>query len=133
MHRVALFLTFFLVAASSQAAQIYLCKTHQGAEYWAQNWCSTTGGYTVDAVTVPDGMPFKEQQRLADKLRAKKQAAQVQDDKARDKAAACRAIDEELADISKRYDHRQFNETATIGKDQTRTRELKSKRSRMGC
>jgi hypothetical protein len=133
MLRSALLLTCLFAATPSQAAQIYLCKTHQGAEYWAQNWCSSSGGYTVDAVTVPDGMPFKEQQRLADKLRARKQTAQVQDDKARDKASACRAIDDELADIAKRYNNRQFNEAATIEKDQTRTRELKSKRRQSGC
>jgi hypothetical protein len=121
------------VTASSEAAQIYLCKTHQGAEYWAQSWCSTSGGYTVDAVTVPDGMPFKEQTRVADKLRGTKHAAQVQEDKGRDKAIACRAIDDELAEIWKRYDNRQFNDPATIGKDQTRTRELKSKRRQLGC
>jgi hypothetical protein len=66
-------------------------------------------------------------------LRAKRQAEQALDDKARDKAIACRAIDDELAEIWKRYDNRQFNEAGMIGKDQTRTRELRSKRSRMGC
>jgi hypothetical protein len=78
-------------------------------------------------------MPFKEQQRLADKLRAKKQSTQAQDDKARDRAATCRAVDDELAEIWKRYDNRQFNEAAMVGKDQARTRELKSKRGKTGC
>ena len=133
MPRAGLLIVFLLAASAAQASQIYLCKTSQGAEYWAQNWCNSAGGYTVDAVTVPDGMPFKEQQRLADKLRARNQAAQAQDDKARDKARACRAIDDELAEIWKRYDNRQFNETAMIGKDQTRTRELRSKRRQMSC
>lgn len=133
MPRAVLLIVFLFTASAAQGAQIYLCKTHQGAEYWAANWCSATGGYTVDAVTVPDGMPFKEQQRLADKLRAKKHAAQAQDEKARDKAIACRAIDDELAEIWKRYDNRQFNEAGMIGKDQTRTRELKSQRRRLGC
>ena len=133
MHRAGFLFACLFATASSEAAQIYLCKTHQGAEYWAQSWCSTSGGYTVDAVTVPDGMPFKEQTRVAENFRAKKHAAQAQEDKARDRAGACRAIDEELAEISKRYDSRQFNDPATIGKDQTRTRELKSKRRQLGC
>jgi len=133
MPRAALLIVLLLTASAAEAAQIYLCKTNQGAEYWAQNWCNTTGGYTVDAVTVPDGMPFKEQQRVAEKFRAKQRTAQVQEDKARDKAAACRAIDEELAEIGKHYDNRQFADAAMIGKDQTRTRELKANRSRVGC
>ena len=133
MHRAGFLFACLFVAASSEAAQIYLCKTHQGAEYWAQSWCSTSGGYTVDAVTVPDGMPFKEQTRVAEKFRAKKHAAQAQEDKVRDKAGACRAIDDELADIWKRYDKGQFNEAAMIGKDQARTRELKRERSQLRC
>ena len=133
MPRAGLLCVLLFTASAAQAAQIYLCKTHQGAEYWAQNWCNTTGGYTVDAVTVPDGMSFEEQQRVADKFRKSRHAAQVKEDKVRDKASACRAIDDELAEISRRYEKGQFNEAAMVGKDQTRTRELKSKRSRTGC
>jgi len=117
----------------SEAAQIYRCKTHQGATYWASDWCNKTGGSTIDIVTVPDGMSFQEQARMGDQLTNSKQSATANEDSARDRARTCGAIDSELAQIWSRYDHGQFNETDQISRDQIRTRELKAQRAQLGC
>ncbi len=122
-----------MFSLAGEAAQIYLCKTNQGGTYWASAWCRKTGGYTVDAVTVPDGMPFEAQARMGDQLLGRKQASRAAEETPREKARNCRAIDDELAVIWKRYGNWQFNENAQIARDQNRTRELKSQRARLGC
>jgi hypothetical protein len=122
-----------LAAWSSHAAQLYRCKTGQGGEYWSAASCQGTGGYMVDAVTVPDGLPLKEQTRHADKVYKAKQTQASSDDTARDRARTCAAIDNELAAIWSRYSSQQYNQADQVGKDQTRTRELKSQRSRLKC
>jgi hypothetical protein len=122
-----------LLPLDGHAAQIYLCKTNQGAQYWSSDWCNKSGGYTVNAVTVPTGMPFKEQVKIGDQLMGRQSSAAAQEDATRDRARACGAIDRELAEIWSRYDKSQFNEAAQIGRDQTRTRELKARRNNLGC
>lgn len=117
----------------SEAAQIYRCKTHQGAFYWASDWCSKTGSNTVDIVTVPDGMSFQDQARIGDQLINNKQTTAANEDRARGRARTCGAIDSELAQIWSRYNNWQFNQADQISRDQIRTRELKSQRAQLGC
>jgi hypothetical protein len=122
-----------LLPLGAHAAQIYLCKTSQGAQYWSSDWCNKSGGYTVNAVTVPTGMPFQEQAKIGDQLMGRQASAVAEEDAARDRARTCGAIDRELAEIWSRYDKSQFNEVAQIGRDQTRTHELKARRNSLGC
>jgi hypothetical protein len=133
MLRGLIFGSLCLCNAVVHAAEIYLCKTSQGATYWASSWCNRTGGYTIDAVIVPDGMEFREQARIGDQIVARKRAVNTQQDTARDRLRTCHAMDEELAQIWSRYSNWQFNENAQIGRDQTRTRELKAQRQQLGC
>jgi hypothetical protein len=128
-------LLLFLVFSSTPiaAATIYLCKTNQGASYWASDWCSKTGGYTVNAVTVPNGMDFKEQARLADQYIGAQQVTAAREDASVQRARRCGAIDNELAQIWSRYNNWQFNEVNQIGRDQTRTRELNAERHQLAC
>ena len=133
MLRMVCAVCLSLCTISGQAAHIYLCKTSQGATYWASDWCRTTGGYTVDAVSVPDRMPFEAQVKMAEQLTGRKQSIGRQADQAIDNVRSCRAIDAELAEIWKRYGNWQFNENAQIARDQARTRELKTQRTQLRC
>lgn len=120
-------------ATSANAAQVYLCKTNQGATFWASNWCSTVGGITVNAVTVPDGMPFKEQTKMAEQFLQGKSTETTQRDKLRENSFKCRTIDEELAAIWKPYGAALHVPADQVGRDRNRTRELKAQRANLGC
>ena len=114
--------------------QLYFCRAPDGhSSYWSSNWCRATGGHTVDVVSVPSGLTFAQQVTIAEPTRATKQAAVTASESARDRYSNCRAIDDELAQIWARYDRGQFNTSAQIGRDQQRTRELRSQRASLGC
>jgi len=125
-----------VTAPSKNAApgQLFLCRGPDGqSSYWASNWCNTTGGHTVDIVRVPNGLPFAQQVKIAEQIRAKTQSTIRAEDSSRDRYRNCRAIDDELAQIWSPYDNGQFNTPAQIGRDQQRTRELKSHRASLAC
>lgn len=131
--RIALFLFALVFATGSNAAQIYRCKTSQGGSYWSSDWCNKSGGFTVDMVTVPNGMSFQEQARMADQVSNSKQAQTAGEDAARNRALSCGAIDSELAQIWKKYENGQYVEVSQVGRDQIRTRELKARRANLSC
>jgi len=118
---------------SGTQTQIYQCRNTQGVAYWSSTWCSHGGGHTVNAVSVPSTLPFKDQVKAAEEFLGQKARGAATEQKAKETASTCRAIDQELAAIWKRYDRGQFNESAMIGRDQQRTRELKAQRSRLAC
>lgn len=122
-----------LGATVADAAQIYRCKTYQGGFYWSSDWCNKSGGITVDAVTVPSGMTFHEQARFGDQFVSGKQTSTAQEDRSRDTASTCRAIDNELDQIWSRYKDGNFVPAEQVGPDQTRTQELKTRRGQLGC
>jgi len=78
-------------------------------------------------------MPFKEQVKAAEEFLGQKSRGVATEQKARETASTYRVMDQELAEIWKRYDRGQFNESAMIGRDHQRTRELKAQRSRLAC
>ena len=129
----SLFVILVLISNTANAAQVYLCKTNQGATFWASNWCSTVGGITVNAVTVPDGMPFKQQTEMAEQFLRGKNTETAQRDRTREQSFKCKTIDEERAAIWQPYGNAQHVPAERVGRDQTRTRELKAQRANLGC
>ena len=133
IRSLALSMVFLTLSSAATSAEIYRCKTYQGGTYWSSGPCRNSNGIMVDIVQVPDGMPFKEQARMADQVYNAKTARQGQEEQTHARANECAAVDAELAQIWSRYSGGQFNQADQIGRDQTRTRELKTRRAQLGC
>jgi hypothetical protein len=122
-----------LLSGMASSAEIYRCKTYQGGTYWSSGPCRDTNGIMVDIVQVPDGMPFKEQARMADQVYNAKEARKGQESQAFAASNECAAIEAELKQIWSRYNNWQFNQADQISRDQIRTRELNNRRAQLGC
>lgn len=124
---------FVLLTGVANAAEIYRCKTYQGGTYWSSERCQKSNGIMVDIVQVPSGMSFQEQARMADQVYNAKEARQRSESQAYARSNECAAVDAELQQIWSRYKDGQFNQADQIGRDQIRTRELKTRRAQLGC
>lgn len=114
-------------------ATIYHCKTYSGAVYWSENACGKSSGVMVDMVQVPDGMPFKEQVKIGERLQQDRQKAQSGEDKDRDRQRQCSAIDREIAEIEAQYKNGRHLPADQVSSHQNRMRDLRSQRSRLNC
>ena len=126
-------LSLLSIAWNVSAAEIFLCKTAQGGEFWSSGACSNSGGYMVDIVQVPGNMPFKEQASFADQLRNKKAVANAQVANTSAQQHKCAAIDAELRQIFSKYESGKYVPAEQVGPDQIRTSELKVSRSQLLC
>jgi len=114
------------------AASLYQCKAASGGGYWSSEWCSKSGGFTVNIVSVPN-VPFDQQVQIAEQGVQARQQAQAASNNARSTALTCGAIDSELTAIWSRYSDGKYVPAEEVGSDRIRTRELEAKRSRLGC
>jgi hypothetical protein len=117
----------------ADAASIYRCKTYSGGNYWSQNACGKSGGVMVDMLHVPDGMSFAEQSKMADQIYKDRQQKESTADSDRERSKQCAGIDRELDEIWSNYKNGQYVPPEKVGAHQTRTRELKSLRTKLGC
>jgi len=114
---------------SSASSRIYLRKPANAGTFWASSRCHHHDANTIHVVNVPPNFTFLEKVRHAERMRNEQAQAESNRTTARQNARECRAIDDEVAAIWKRYDNWQFNSQAQIGRDQQRTRELRGQRS----
>jgi hypothetical protein len=59
----------WLAPGVPQAASLYLCKAYSGGSLWSAQPCQGRQALTDRIVSVPDGLPFKEQVRLGEQAR----------------------------------------------------------------
>lgn len=133
MRPLLLCVVFSLLTGVANATEIYRCKTYQGGTYWSAGPCRNTNGIMVDIVQVPPGMSFQDQVRMADQVYNAKASRQGAEAQAHARSNECGAVDAELSLIWSRYSNGQFNQADQIGRDQIRTRELKTRRAQLGC
>jgi hypothetical protein len=87
----------------------------------------------VDMVQVPDGMPFKEQTKIADQMYKEKEKAQSAAEQDRKRSLECSAIERELAEIWSNYKDGKYVAVDKIDAHQARTQELKSLKTKLKC
>jgi len=68
--------TFFLGAlalvfvGAAPAGEVFMCKSYGGGTFWSSAHCSRHNALIERIVSVPDGMPFDQQVKLAEQDRA---------------------------------------------------------------
>ena len=126
-------LALLCLAPVASATEIYRCRTSQGGEFWSSGACGSAGGFMVDIVQVPSGMPFQEQAKFADQLRNNKDAVASREQSERGRLNECLTVDTELKQIHRKYERGNHVPVEQVGPDQIRTRELNNRRSSLGC
>jgi len=64
-----LFFLVCLIPMLSNSASLYLCRSYGGGTFWASTHCNQHNALIERIVSVPDGMPFDQQVKLAEQQR----------------------------------------------------------------
>lgn len=113
--------------ATTNAAEIYLCKAYNGATFWAQQSCNRHNALTERIESVAN-VPWAQQVQQAEQRRASNAATQ---DYAND--LRCKQLYAELRGIEQRYERGYWQDVATVNQDQSRTRALRADLSANRC
>ena len=58
------------LGGTAPAGEVFLCKSYGGGTFWSSAHCSRHNALIERIVSVPDGMPFDQQVKLAEQDRA---------------------------------------------------------------
>lgn len=64
-----LFCLLCLIPIVANSASLYLCRSYGGGTFWASNHCNQHSALIERIVSVPDGMSFDQQVKLAEQQR----------------------------------------------------------------
>lgn len=131
--RLILSLLLVGVVTSAQSATIYRCKTYEGGAFWSAGTCSNHKALIDRMVSVPDGMPFEQQVRMAEQQLNAKAVSDQNNDNERHRIGKCAAINSELKTIWSKYENGQHVPADIVGPDQNRWRDLQSQRRQNRC
>jgi hypothetical protein len=95
--------------------------------------CHQQDANTLEVIPVPPNLSFDERVKYAQGILNRRMDQEQQEQRERARASECRDIDRELATIWKGYENWQFNAQSQISRDRERTRELRGRRSQLGC
>jgi hypothetical protein len=126
-----------LLAGSSQAGTIYLCKAYNGATFWSSAHCNQHNALVERIEYVADGIPWDQQVQQAEQARrtrdrSSSQQAQAASDEAQ-RAQRCGQLIAERHKIESRYTNWQWQPPEVINPDQQRMRALRAELSSNRC
>ena len=116
------------------AVTIYHCKAYSGGTFWSSAYCGTQQALLDRTASVPSGMSFEQQVRIAEAQRAEaatlynrqpSQSVQVAD--------RCASLKREREAIESRYSNWQWQPLEVINPDQNRMRGLRAEQNHLGC
>ena len=127
-------LLFSIFAATSSAADtIYQCRAYNGESFWASDNCQKHQALVEGIHTVPANMPFQQQVDLAHRGVSKKNNTNNATNEERVRAAQCASINEEIKQLQSKYLNWQYVPIEQVNADQTRQRDLNSRRASLRC
>ncbi len=136
----ALLPVFMLLTAATglaplpvSAAKIYHFRAYVGGEFFSNRPCAQQQAAGIGAYDVPDSMPFNQQVDLVKQRLGQSTAARSADDQALSRQRECAAIERELGDLARKYSSWQHVPVPEVNADQARERQLKVRRSQLGC
>jgi hypothetical protein len=112
---------------------IYQCRSYGGQTFWAQAHCHVHQALIVRIASVPTGLPFDQQVRLAegDAQTVERSIREEQELVAR--GVRCARLQTERDQIWSRYSNWQYQPAEVVGPDQTRWRQLDAQLNANGC
>ena len=128
-----LLLAILFLPFSTVADTIYHCKGYGGGTFWASTACSNHKALIDRIATVPGGMTWDQQVKIAE---AQRQAATPQgstDSIQSDAASRCAALKSERDKIWSRYSNWQYQAPEVVGPDRQRTLAIQSQQRSLGC
>ena len=124
-------LLVFLVKANS--ATIFECEALSSGRFYSTGECSTHRAVIVTRHKVPDGLPFEQQVDLINKTKTSKAAMQSSTNQTFERNNQCAGIDSELNRLQGKYTNWQYVPIDEVNSDQQKERDLKTRRSQLGC
>lgn len=122
-----------LLSFSASADTIYHCKDYGGGTFWANTTCGNHKALIDRIATVPGGMSFDQQVRIAEgqrKALSKEIAVQEQQDSIN---TTCGQLKAERDKIWSRYANWQYQAPEVVGPDRQRTLAIQAQQQRLGC
>ena len=122
-----------LLPFSGSADTIYHCKDYGGGTFWANTACSNHKALIDRIATVPGGLTFNQQVRIAEGQRnAASQAIAVQEQQS-SVDITCAQLKAERDKIWSRYSNWQYQAPEVVGPDRQRTIAIQAQQQRLGC
>lgn len=113
---------------------LYLCKSYGGSLFWSSGYCSSQKAFLERTATVPSGLSFDQQVRMADtEWKVAAASANTEPSPAVKTAIQCANLKRERDTIEGRYTNWQWQTVDVINADQTRMNGLRAEQARLGC
>lgn len=113
---------------------LYLCKSYGGSLFWSSGYCSSQKAFLERTATVPSGLSFDQQVRMADtEWKVAAASANTEPSPAVKTAIQCANLKRERDTIEGRYTNWQWQTVDVINADQTRMKGLRAEQARLGC
>lgn len=125
-----LFFALWLLASSTDAATLYLCKAYNGSTFWAQAHCSQHNALIERMESVAD-VPFDQQVQQAEG--ARNRVAGAPQIESFERGQYCARLINERKAIEARYSNWQWQPPEVINPDQQRTRAINAALSANHC
>lgn len=122
-----------VLSAQVGAATIFECEALSSGRFYSSGDCAGHRAVIVSRHQVPDGLPFDQQVDLINKKQSAKKSSQVAADQVFDRNQKCAGIDADLKRLQEKYTNWQYVPVDQVNADQQIERDLKNKRSQLGC
>ena len=128
-----LLLVFAVLPLSGLADTIYYCKGYSGGTFWASTACSNHKALIDRIATVPSGIGWDEQVKIAEGKRRAAGSQSGLDSMQSDAASRCAELKSERDKIWSRYSNWQYQAPEVVGPDRQRTLAIQSQQRSLGC
>lgn len=125
-------LIFVFCVLNAHAAVLYECES-MGARFYSSGDCATHRAVIVTRHKVPDGLPFEQQVSMVQQRDGNRSSAISAANQAYDRNNQCAWIEHQLKQLQEKYTNWQYKPVDEVNGDQARERDLKTKRSSLGC